>query len=421
MVKSTSIPDTVLTQSPSKRPLSGVKLFPSMSTTQKKARKSYECEKKSVNICTSDPLKPSSPYSKDAHGNLYDLDAIVQEAYFGEKKDIEIPADEFKSAAFNFIKKIMWTDMELHRCLKYNQFYKFYVGTPKQQTAEIPSNVVCTESNRPRILIKEDRLVHWLHLLAVKRKFNANEVFAKVKATSTQWDQVKQLKARVPEAFIKFYMHCNRMSNFSDRLEFYKELREAESPIKRFVALDIEAYEFNHQRLTELGICTFDRATGDTNHRHIIIGENQKYVNHKHCKNARLKFAYGESQVLKQDDAFAVLLKELSVPGSVLIGHAVKSDISFLVNCKIAKDGKAFNEEFLNSIPKYDVQQLHKTIWGYGSEQRLETVVNDIDLPRTAFHNAGNDAALTMAALLALLRITSPLDRIFIRSLPEIK
>lgn len=175
----------------------------------------------------------------------------------------------------------------------------------------------------------------------------------------------------------------------------------------RFVCLDIEAYERAPRKLTEFGLVIYDRSTGYTEHHHLIIREHGRFRNSHFAPDAKNRFVFGESMKVSTGEAMAFLESHLREPRTALVGHALPSDLGFLARAKI-KRGKRVPAALLEAIPKYDLQYLHRCRAASDRHRRLEDICQDLAItgwdavPR---HNAGNDAALTMAAFLRLMRI----------------
>lgn len=175
----------------------------------------------------------------------------------------------------------------------------------------------------------------------------------------------------------------------------------------RFVCLDIEAYERAPRKLTEFGIVIYDRPTGRTEHHHLIIREHGKLRNSHFAPDAKNRFVFGESRRMSTGEAMAFLESHLREPRTALVGHALPSDLGFLARAKIRR-GKRVSAALLEAIPKYDLQWLHRCRAASDRHRRLEDICRDLAITgwdTIPQHNAGNDAALTMAAFLRLMRI----------------
>lgn len=89
-----------------------------------------------------------------------------------------------------------------------------------------------------------------------------------------------------------------------------------------FISLDIEQYERNLSKVTEIGVSMYyplktestdslNTATGylfpDIRAAHFIIKENHKFRNGKFVEDNRFRFAYGKSAYFSQNECIALL------------------------------------------------------------------------------------------------------------------
>lgn len=80
----------------------------------------------------------------------------------------------------------------------------------------------------------------------------------------------------------------------------------------------------------------------------------------------------------------------------VLVGHDVNHDIALLESF----DFDVY--EMSNLLEVVDNQKLHQHRNRFYNGQALSTVLNNLDIPYTFLHNAGNDAVHTLQSLLRL-------------------
>ena len=211
-----------------------------------------------------------------------------------------------------------------------------------------------------------------------------------------------------------------------------------------FIAFDVEAYEFNHNIITEIGITTLDTQDlvdippgkdgsgwfAKARHRHFRIEENKHIVNSHNVQGCPDRFEFGESEFVRLADAPALIASCFREPFSrkqtreeleasfaarremtessnnqppkpkspiVLIGHTPDGDIRFLQKL-------GFNP--LNSpnlVEVLDTAVLHRI---YRREQlvvSLGAMLYNFDMVGWNLHNAGNDAAYTLQAFLGIV------------------
>ena len=245
--------------------------------------------------------------------------------------------------------------------------------------------------------------------------------------------------------------------------------------IDRVVCLDVEAFEFGHEHLLEVGLCWLDIASADaddfhqylsdplkkttTMHvktRHIVIQENAHLRNGRVVADGRDAYAFGPSECLPIRDACRAIKQSLhSTQGScgktVLIGHAVWSDFTFLKHAGhplairslhpdqdstretkcLLKD--TFEASVAQELPIadifgiFDTQTMHSQHTGEPPRRHKSRLEDALAMGATEgrggcpsiisppaglsaipFHNAGNDAWLTMYLFWSLLFPSTP-------------
>ncbi|KAK3379375.1 hypothetical protein B0T24DRAFT_675173 [Lasiosphaeria ovina] len=189
-----------------------------------------------------------------------------------------------------------------------------------------------------------------------------------------------------------------------------------------FIAIDIEAYEFNHNIITEIGLAMLDTkdlantAPGDGGKgwfpliraRHLRIKENSWAMNTTHVHGCADNFDFGTSEFVPKHAAIAVLnhiiQQEASASGDgpeqqrpvVLVFHEALSDIKFLqsMNCNIYKTK--------NAIDIADTREMYQYMCRAKNPTKLESILEALDIPYRYLHNAGNDAVYTLRAMVGL-------------------
>lgn len=179
------------------------------------------------------------------------------------------------------------------------------------------------------------------------------------------------------------------------------------------VAVDVEAYEKNTTKVTEIGIAVYDPAMQQNsilpiiNHTHLITKEHKSLFNGKYCPDNKYKFMGGTSYVmsLKQcrDIMKTILDKYINQRGGTFVGHSIGSDIKWIRNLGIPVDIK---------VPPVDTFRLFQLSRSRGCT--LRGILRTLDLPHGYLHNAGNDAYYTLLAAMALcdpvVRVNKQLD-----------
>lgn len=179
------------------------------------------------------------------------------------------------------------------------------------------------------------------------------------------------------------------------------ELRLAIDVLKRretIVCIDIEAYEFDHKKVTEIGysIGYFNPQLNryEVSAHHIIIKEYMNLVNGVRVPNWKFGFLFGESKILSLSNA-ALEMRRVLKDVNVVVGHGVANDLVWLKKMGVKIDGKKI----------CDVQVLFKAVKGNIECVKLEKVLEYCGIESDRLHNGGNDARFTLEAYLKLVSL----------------
>ncbi|GAA5985151.1 hypothetical protein JCM10908_002545 [Rhodotorula pacifica] len=186
-----------------------------------------------------------------------------------------------------------------------------------------------------------------------------------------------------------------------------------------FLALDVEAWEFDHDLLLEFGwsIVEYvkDEKTGRVSERretqHVVVKENARRRNRKFAPDARDHFDFGRTITLPQQTIFHLLSGLFSALSAnqplFLVFHDPRMDLSAL-----RRLGFDTTRDFQHDLRKLgsfhetsggehgvwivDTQALFSGWLKRKSQIGLERACKEIDLPTKRLHNAGNDARYTL-------------------------
>ena len=212
-------------------------------------------------------------------------------------------------------------------------------------------------------------------------------------------------------------------------------------------------WEKDHQSITEIGVCTLDTldligippGKNGINwepkilKHHFRITENAHLENSKYVTGCAEKFEFGESEFICIHDAPAILASIFSpvstlpsaqraahytppkyaftsgsgervnppIRNVVLVGHDVNTDICYLRNLV-----KGFDPLFPNKtedgpqtspvIDTLDTAYLYRVLTHDAESSKLASLLVEFEIAGWNLHNAGNDAAYTMHAMLAI-------------------
>ncbi|KAK1585988.1 QDE-2-interacting protein [Colletotrichum navitas] len=194
-----------------------------------------------------------------------------------------------------------------------------------------------------------------------------------------------------------------------------------------FVCIDIEVAEEHHGTVLEIGLSILD--TRDISgippgkngcnwipfirSRHLITDEHRHIRNRKYIKGCPELFNFGISEYPKLSNlgpSIIAAITDLSVAGQegiadadrrfrnvVLLGHDLRSDIGYLERMNVELWG--IGGVMSRTLDTKDMYQA----WRQETQGRsLAAVLTDLGIPHSNLHNAGNDAAYTMQAMLGL-------------------
>ncbi|KAH8664978.1 hypothetical protein BGZ60DRAFT_410538 [Tricladium varicosporioides] len=191
-----------------------------------------------------------------------------------------------------------------------------------------------------------------------------------------------------------------------------------------FIAVDVEAYERNHNIITEIGIATLDTADiatvipgeGGKNWlslirpRHFRIKEHKSYVNADFVRGCADSFEFGESEFIGLKDAPKAIADcfkhpfsgpadelttdELPTRNIVLVGHDLGADVEYLR--KIGYD----ITNLANLRDHVDTAKMWQWVTMNHQPASLVRILTEFDLPHWNPHNAGNDAVYTLQAMI---------------------
>lgn len=196
-----------------------------------------------------------------------------------------------------------------------------------------------------------------------------------------------------------------------------------------FVCIDVEAYEFNQDRITEVGIATLDvrdltpdglRSPSKWRHKlrtsHYLMQENIRLVNKRFVTGCPDKFHFGQSRVVRIPQMQSILRKTFKIydflrkePQSrrniVFVGHGIGGDAKYLSKLGFVLQGRA---EIIGHV------DTDKIAGALGLPQNLRKLALGLGVKAKDLHNAGNDARYTLlcAILMAQYGCTLPVPQV---------
>ncbi|KAF2443453.1 hypothetical protein P171DRAFT_362217 [Karstenula rhodostoma CBS 690.94] len=206
--------------------------------------------------------------------------------------------------------------------------------------------------------------------------------------------------------------------------------RSAPFPYDRsviFICVDVEAYEKDHSKITEVGIATLD--TRDLMHvapgkdgeawrslikaRHFRVKEYAHLVNNEYVAGCPSSFFFGKSDFVPLKDLLTSVAacftpSSCADPGRklnggdsdqrnlILLGHDTLTDVKYLQDI-------GFDPLTLpNLLEAHDSANLYRVWQRQEQTTKLAKILEGFDIDYFGLHNAGNDAVYTVQSFLAI-------------------
>lgn len=190
-----------------------------------------------------------------------------------------------------------------------------------------------------------------------------------------------------------------------------------------FAAVDIEVAEESHSVILEVGISILDTRevvnvppginaqnwSSLIEYHHLLVYETRFQRNYKYCHGCPDAFNFGTSETPRLGELTgrvrALLAQHTAAPASnpmqrnrtlILVGHDIAADLNYLQDIDV-NPGQL--PGFLGCA---DTKDMHQAWRSCPSGCNLGAVCGDLEIPTRNLHNAGNDAAYTLQAMLAL-------------------
>ena len=188
------------------------------------------------------------------------------------------------------------------------------------------------------------------------------------------------------------------------------------------ICIDCEAYEFNQDKVTEIGVAVLDTKNikskptsefmSELKYTHYRIRDHSRLLNRRFVKGCEENFNFGETAWINLADAGTVLSRIFSDPTQlhqaadlevvmedakrniILVGHGLSSDKGYM-------DRLGFNPmTSINVIRSFDTQVVA------GGTKKVQIalwrLLSYLDIQAVNLHNAGNDAAYALQALVVM-------------------
>lgn len=185
----------------------------------------------------------------------------------------------------------------------------------------------------------------------------------------------------------------------NSRLELYHSLRhDIPTNIENTKILSID-FEFDQNKdfkISECGLSTY--FNGLMTHEHYIIEGNYK---NKRQYDLQFQFNFGESKVVSLENLMNIVAEKLKT-ADYLACHNITSEYLILQRY-------GMNLLEMKHIKSLDTEHLFANHFRSSFNDKsssLTSILAKLDIEHTNLHNAGNDAAYTMEALLKMINLT---------------
>ncbi|KAL5453636.1 hypothetical protein PMIN06_005398 [Paraphaeosphaeria minitans] len=194
-----------------------------------------------------------------------------------------------------------------------------------------------------------------------------------------------------------------------------------------FICVDVEAYERDHSKITEVGIATLDtrelmhvspRKDGEAwrsliKARHFRVNEYAHLVNSEYVAGCPNSFFFGKSEFVPLKDLSAFVAECFIPPfcadrnGGSNVGYSDKRDLVFLGHDTLTDvrylQAIGFDPLALpNLLEAQDSANLYRVWQRQEQITKLGRILEGFDIDGFGLHNAGNDAVYTVQSFLAI-------------------
>lgn len=203
--------------------------------------------------------------------------------------------------------------------------------------------------------------------------------------------QVYQRLARTATRNLKTAQKLERTAATRNRqLEMARE-KLVQSAVSggKFVSVDVECYEFDHNYTTELGISTMILPDGKITSRHLLIREYAHLRNNKFVPDMADAFDHGTSEWVHLRDCNKILLEAFGVDQRGIpvyfIGHDPMADIRYLE--------KNLRCHFPKGIGVFDTRLMFSAFGGDKVLRNLAHCLDELGIEYWNLHNAGTHSS----------------------------
>ncbi len=162
---------------------------------------------------------------------------------------------------------------------------------------------------------------------------------------------------------------------------------------KDFACIDIEMYEKDHSKLTEVGITYFDKK-GNIQTEHYLVQENLDFRNGEYVPDNRDNFNFGETKVAPLEEIVQIA-KERLTDAKFIVGNVVQEDLKHLFS---KQELDKFREKCVDTSAMLSrIDNTHED----AKKERVNILrmCQYLNIKAENLHNAGNDSRCNFMAL----------------------
>lgn len=176
----------------------------------------------------------------------------------------------------------------------------------------------------------------------------------------------------------------------------------------RILSMDFEYDQNKDFQISECGMSTY--FNGEIVHEHYIVAGN--YENKKHY-NLQFKFKFGESQIITMASLLKIIQSRIS-KADYIVGHGVAAEYLVLKHY-------GFKLTEMPNLAGLDTQRIFASKFHYEAEHQhlsLGDMLALLAIPYESLHNAGNDAAYALQALVKMFECFMKYKKKGVRKVP---
>lgn len=256
----------------------------------------------------------------------------------------------------------------------------------KTQSYAFNANTLSTYLEyKHKIIVKPEQIVSYFKN-GIKDKIKKYFLFDDMESINNSLETLREFTKKYQKEK-KEKAKKKKSLSFHNNIEFFLRKNDDGEPVK-VLCLDIEMYEKDFSKITEIGFSQFtfnDPSINDLHSQHLIVKENQNFRNGIHVDDNRDNFNFGDSKVEEYELAINIIKEKLNEV-DYIVGNNVSGDLLRL-----------FSIEYLDENLKEKVINTEKfgsvfNVFNSGQATGLSKSLEFMGIEHNNLHNAGNDS-----------------------------